>query len=74
MLIATHDYAILKELELLTTSEDQVRFYALYRSETDGEVECESADRPFLLRNSPIAAAYSELYDREIQRSLAGEG
>ncbi len=74
VLIATHDYAILKELELLTTSEDQVRFYALYRSETDGEVECESADRPFLLRNSPIAAAYSELYDREIQRSLAGEG
>lgn len=73
VLIATHDYAILKELELLTTGKDEVRFYALYRREQDGEVECESADRPFLLQNSPIAAAYSELYDREIRRSLRGE-
>ncbi len=74
VLIATHDYAILKELELLATGEDQVRFYALYRREADGEVECESEDRPFLLQNSPIAAAYRESYDREIRRSLQGEG
>ncbi len=73
VLIATHDYAILKELELLAESEDQVRFHALYRRDTDGEIECESAARPFLLENSPIAAAYRELHDREIGRFLQRE-
>lgn len=73
VLIATHDYAILKELELLARRDDQVRFHAPYRNEGDGELEWELAEQPFLLKNSPIAAAYGELYDREIRRSLQGE-
>ena len=69
VLIATHEYAVLKELELLLTEEDDVRFHALYR-DSEGEVSCESADRPFKLRNSAIADAFTSLYDREIERSL----
>ena len=49
--------------------DDQVRFHALYR-DSDGDVPCESADRPFKLRRSAIAEAFASLYDREIERSL----
>ena len=69
ILIATHDYAVLKELELLIAEGDEVRFHALYR-DSAGEVTCESASRPFELRHSPIAEAFTSLYDREIRRSL----
>ena len=67
--MTTHDYAILKELELLMKEDDEVRFHALYR-DADGVVQCESADRPFNLRCSAIADAFASLYDREIERSL----
>ena len=38
---ATHDYVILKELDLQMTEEDAVAFHALYRDE-DGEIACRS--------------------------------
>ena len=68
VLLATHDYAILKELELQTTSSETVRFFALYRDEPNRDINCESTEQPFMLRHSPIADAYTALYDREIQR------
>lgn len=73
VLIATHDYAILKELELRMMDSRQVRFHALYRDTTDGELKCESALLPFELEHSPIAEAFTDLYDREIARSLGGQ-
>ena len=69
ILLATHDYAVLKELELLTEESDEVCFHTLYR-DSEGELSCESATRPFELRHSPIAEAFTSLYDREIERSL----
>ena len=69
ILIATHEYAVLKELELLMQGDDEVRFHALYR-DSEGEVSCESAGRPFELGHSAIAEAFTSLYDREIERSL----
>ena len=71
VLIATHDYAVLKELELLIEEGDEVCFHALYH-DSAGEVSCESASRPFELRHSAIAEAFTSLYDREIERSLGG--
>lgn len=69
VLLATHDYAVLKELELLKDENDDVCFHALYRN-ANGELMCESAARPFELAHSPIAEAFTSLYDREIERSL----
>jgi energy-coupling factor transporter ATP-binding protein EcfA2 len=71
ILLATHDYAILKELELLMEENDDVRFHALYH--TNGEVKCESAAHPFELAHSPIAEAFTALYNREIERSLGAD-
>lgn len=68
--IATHDYAILKELELGMRPDDEVRFHALYRDKPDADLRVESARFPFELEHSPIAEAYSSLYDRELERSL----
>ena len=36
---ATHDYVILKELDLQMTEEDNVAFHSLYRDD-DGEIAC----------------------------------
>ena len=69
ILMATHDYALLKELELLMEEPDEVCFHVLYR-DSGGELSAESAVRPFELQHSPIAAAFASLYDREIDRSL----
>ena len=70
--IATHDYAILKELDIRMKKGDQARFYALYRSESDDEITCEVAEEPFHLEHSAISEAFSSLYDRSIERSLGG--
>ena len=74
VLIATHDYAILKELELLMRADDRVRFHTLYRDESDGELACETAGIPFELDHSPITEAFTSLYDRAVARSLARGG
>ena len=70
VLLATHDYAVLKEFELSMKASDRISFHALYRDTLDGEIKCESAGLPFELRHSQIAEAFTELYDREIYRSL----
>lgn len=72
--LATHDYAILKELELSAEKGDEVHFHALYRDPVTGELACETARAPFQLDHSAIAEAYSSLYDREIARSLGSVG
>ena len=67
--LATHDYLILKQLDLQTTDEDHVAYHALYRDET-GEVICKSTDSYLDIDPNAIADAFSDVYDLEIQRSL----
>ena len=74
VLMATHDYAILKELELLMRPDDRVTFCTLYRDESDGELTCETAGLPFELDHSPIAEAFTSLYDRAVAQSLGRSG
>lgn len=71
VLLATHEYAVLKELELLAEESDNVRFHALYRDSTGGLV-CESSPQPFSLQHDPIGESYRSLYDRVIERSANG--
>ena len=68
---ATHDYVILKELDLQMTEEDQVAFHSLYRDET-GEIACHTARRYLDIRPNAIAETFTDLYDREIERSFGG--
>ena len=66
---ATHDYVILKELDLQMTEEDQVAFHSLYRDET-GEIACHSTGSYLDIHPNAIDEAFDDLYDRQIQRSL----
>ena len=68
---ATHDYVILKELDLQMTKEDAVAFHSLYRDE-DGEVACRTTWQYLDIRPNAIDEAFDDLYDREIERSLGG--
>ena len=68
---ATHDYVILKELDLQMTEEDPVAFHSLYRDET-GEVACRTTHHYLDIRPNAIDEKFTDLYDREIMRSFGG--
>lgn len=68
---ATHDYVILKELDLQMTEDDEVAFHSLYRDET-GEIACHSTSRYLDMHSNAIDEAFDDLYDRQIERSLGG--
>ncbi len=70
--IATHDYAILKELDLQKQKEDRVAFHSLYRESDGGEIACHTSHTYLDIHPNAIAEAFTDLYDREVKRSLAG--
>ena len=68
--IATHDYAILKELDLRKKQGDELVFHSLYRD--DGEIACRTVHTYLDIHPNAIAEAFTDLYDREVERSLGG--
>ena len=69
---ATHDYVILKELDLQMTEEDNVAFHSLYRDKETGEIACRTTNHYLDIRPNAIDEAFTDLYDREIMRSFGG--
>lgn len=69
--LATHDYGVLEELNLQKKDSDKVAFHALYREET-GDIACNTTDSSLDIHPNTIAEAFTDLYDREIERSLKG--
>lgn len=69
--LATHDYVILKELDLRKATGDQVCFYGLFRDQT-GEIQCTPSEEYTGIHPNAIAETFADLYDREIQRNLIG--
>lgn len=68
--LATHDYVILKELDLRKQNGDQIKLHSLYRDQETGEVLCHTADNYLEIHPNAIAEAFADLYDREVKRSL----
>lgn len=71
--VATHDYAVLKELDLQKENRDQLAFHSLFRDDDSGEVVCNRVRSYLDLHPNAIAEAFTDLYDREVARSLAGK-
>ena len=69
---ATHDYVILKELDLRKNDSDEVAFHSLYHDE-DGEIACHTTQDYLDIHPNAIDETFDNLYDREIERSLGGE-
>ncbi|WP_133510757.1 AAA family ATPase [Candidatus Thiosymbion oneisti] len=68
--LATHDYAILKELDLRRQERDQILFHALHRDKNSGEIGCYSTSAFLDIHPNAILDAFADLYDREVKRSL----
>ncbi len=70
IILATHDYVLLKWFDLLIDKGkgDHILFHAL--SNKDGHLRLESANNYKELNNNAIATTFSDLYDEEIRRSL----
>ncbi|MYC96321.1 MAG: AAA family ATPase [Caldilineaceae bacterium SB0661_bin_32] len=67
---ATHDYVILKELDLRRKSKDKVVFHSLHRQEETGDISCNSTDSFLEIDPNAISDTFDDLYDREVERSL----
>jgi AAA15 family ATPase/GTPase len=72
IILATHDYVLLKWFDLLVKKGlgDHIRFHAL--SNEGGKVAVQSADDYRQLNSNAIANTFNDLYDEEIKRSLGG--
>lgn len=68
--LATHDYGILKEIDLQIANGDAVAFHSLYQREKDGEIACQTSCNYLGLHPNAIEEAFSDIYDRVIERSL----
>ena len=68
--IATHDYCILKELDLQKEAADELAFHTLYRD--NGGIACKTAETYVSIHPNAISEAFTDLYDREVQRALSG--
>jgi len=69
ILLATHDYVLLKEFDLRMKPEDQVRFHALYR-DGNGKVRHQATDDFLTIHPNAIADTFLNLYDRDVARDL----
>ena len=74
IVLATHDYVLLKWLDLLIDNgkEDHVRFHALYRDSDTQKMAVESADSYSLISKSAISHTFAELFDEDVARALGG--
>ena len=70
--LATHNYVILKELDLQKTDDDRVAFHSLHHSEEDGKLVCHTFKGYVRMHPNAIAEAYSDIYDRMIERTIEG--
>ena len=70
VLLTTHSYVILKELDLRLHQDDSIAFHSLFRGEGNGEVRCNTVDDYSQIHPNAIAEAFSDLYYRTI-RDLA---
>ena len=70
--LATHDYVVLKELELQRGDGDQVLYHALYHDKESGDIRCAPSDDLTGLHPNAITETFADLYDRDVRRVLGG--
>jgi hypothetical protein len=70
--LATHDFVTLKLFDLLRTSEDSVRYHALYRDAETAEIAANSTEDYFAIQHNDISDALANLYDMDVERALGG--
>lgn len=69
--VATHDYVVLKELDLRARSKDAVRYHSFFRDSTAGEIASSSSDEFSGVHPNTIRETFLSLYQRDVERDLA---
>lgn len=72
VLLATHDFAMLREFDLRSAKTDSVLYHALFRGNA-GAVEHSSTNVLSQVQPNAIEETYSDLYNREVRRNLGME-
>ena len=67
--LATHDYVLLKQLDLQQGNQDEIQYHALHR-DADGHLACNSTGAYLDIRPNAIDDAFGAIYDSEVKRSL----
>ena len=70
--LATHDYVILKELDLQMTQNDNVAFHSLFRDDETNEINCRTVGQMHHMHHNAILDTFDSLYDRDVERALKG--
>ena len=75
IILATHDYVLLKWFDLLMDKGkgDQVAFHRLYRDSGNDDVQRESQSDYAIVARSAISSAFAELYDEDVKRALGND-
>ena len=68
--LATHNYIILKQLDILKEKNNSVRFFHLTKDKKTKAVNCQSGDSYTDLLPNKISDAYTDIYNAEVERSL----
>lgn len=74
VVLSTHNYVLLKEIELERRESDTIMYHGLSRDPETKEVAVSSESNYLQLSPNAIADAYSSLYDRDLDKSLGGIG
>jgi ABC-type ATPase involved in cell division len=70
--LATHDYVILKEIDLRKRDEDKVSYHSLCRDKDDDNVKCQSTDDYLQIHPNVIQDTFLDLFDRDVKREMGG--
>lgn len=73
VIMSTHNYVLLKEFDLRKQTNDAVRYISLFRNE-QGSVSSHETDEYRQINPNAIAATFTDLYERDLLRSLQHNG
>jgi len=71
VILTTHNYVLMKELEIERRDSDSIKYHALYRKTGNGRIMHSSASDYAQLSQNSIADTFSSLYDRDLEKSVA---
>ena len=71
--VSTHDYVLLKELDLQKKDEDEIAFHSLYREEISGQIAVKTTKSYLGIHPNVIADTFADLYNRDSERALGGQ-
>ncbi len=72
--LATHDYVILKELDLRRRDNDTIFFHSLFRNREDGHIQFYTTDEYSKIHPNAIQDTFLDLFDRDVKRDLEFSG